>query len=210
MKVKMSLEFKFQILIIRVKMPIGNLFRAGIRMPKRVQLLIGEANVQGRLAYQEEPSRNQIKHQLVKLKKEIYGSGEISLGELQQYLIENSAVSDDPDQPFVIGFDVRIPPTQTLSDSDESDKDSSLVDKTGFWFLISTKRLLGNGKFAKTLAADSTFKLLWQGFSGILMGTVDPKKQYHKLAFGFTTSEMANDYKSMFKVREFLSPVINT
>lgn len=193
---------------------IQSLFRSGTRMPKQVQKVLRSDRARNDIAYDSEPKIGQIKYQLQKYKKEIMGSGEISLGELKQFLDTNAEVPDDIDEPFVLSYDVKFPKKQTLDISENEDTDyeddddfqdnnenDTQYDVPSFWFLFTTVRLLQLLTMTMLIAADSTFKLVWQGFSGILIGTVDKKKQYHKICFGMSSSEKTSDWAEMFKVR---------
>lgn len=65
---------------------IQSLFRSGTRMPKQVQRVLRSDKARNDIDYDSEPKIGQIKYQLQKYKKEIIGSGEISLGELKNFL----------------------------------------------------------------------------------------------------------------------------
>lgn len=194
---------------------IQNLFRSGTRMPKQVQKVLRNDHARGEIQYQTEPTINQIRYQVKKYKEEVLGKGEISLGELQSFLKDNSTVPLDIDEPFVLGFKVKLPKKKLLEISSDEDTDydeeeeednadqdaESDYEVLSFWFLFSTVRLLLLLKSINLLAADSTFKLVQQGFSGILIGTVDMKKQFHKICFGMTTSEKTEDWAEMLEVK---------
>jgi hypothetical protein len=187
---------------------IQNLFRAGVRMPKKVHMNLRSERGRNEIQYDIEPTINQIRYQIQKYKKEIIGQGEISLGDLKTFLDKHSEVPEDDDQPFVLGYVIKIPKRKLLeiSSDDNTDNDEETTDRPedfeipSFWFLFTTIRLLNLLSMANLMAADSTFKLVWQGFSGILIGTVDLKKQFHKICFGMSTSEKTTDWQEMFQV----------
>jgi hypothetical protein len=187
---------------------IQNLFRAGVRMPKKVHMILRSERGRNEIQYDVEPTINQIKYQIQKYKKEIIGEGEISLGELKAFLDKHSEVPEDDDQPFVLGYMIKIPKRKLLEISSENDTDNKgeTIDRPedfeipSFWFLFTTVRLLNLLTMTNLIAADSTFKLVWQGFSEILIGTVDMKKQFHKICFGMSTSEKTTDWQEMFQV----------
>lgn len=192
---------------------IQSLFRSGTRMPKQVQSALRDDRSRGDIFYESEPTINQIIYQVMKYKAEIMGKGEISLGELKKFLEQHSTVPENIDEPFVLGFSVKMAKRKLLEISEnedtdyEPDEDDPLThrDETefeipSFWFLFSTVRLLNQLPKTRLLAADSTFKLVWQGFSGVLIGTVDMKKQFHKICFGMSTSEKTSDWSEMFQV----------
>lgn len=193
-----------------LKYRIDELFRAGVRMPKRLLRILRDEKRLGNLNYESEPTINQIKYRVSLLKKQLFGDGEITLSELREYLRKLSIIPDDEDEPYCIAYKVLSPIHQTINISenddtdyeDDSDDDGSTetAEEPYFYCLFSTKRLLKITDLTSTLCADSTFKLVWQGFSGILLGTVDMKKQFHKFAFGISSREKIEDWQSIFEV----------
>lgn len=186
---------------------VRSLYKVGCRMPKSILTALRDDKNTGDLDYDSEPSIRQIKYQIAKIKKELYGDGELSMGGLKELLIKNSAVPDDLDQSFIVAFQVIVPKKLTLniSDEDASDEEEDTSDNPKFWFLMSTKRLLSNIANTRTICADETYKLLWMGFSGISIGTIDLSKAFHPLAFGFSSSEKTEDWAEIFEVSFFLS-----
>lgn len=47
--------------------------------------------------------------------------------------------------------------------------------------------------------ADGTYKLIWQGFPVIVVGTIDVDRHFHCLAIAVTSNETMTDYKFVFK-----------
>jgi hypothetical protein len=190
---------------------IDDLFSVGCRMPKKVQTALREDQENGNLEYVYPPTMNQIKYQLKKISQKYYGKNEISLGQLKEILEVKSALPEDPDEMFVVAHKVVIPPKQTLQISDDEDGSNGEEgpEVPEFWFLCSTKRLLENVKETKTLCADETYKLLWMGFSGVLIGTIDLAKKFHALTFGFSSSENTESFHEMFQVFFFIRPKIH-
>lgn len=186
---------------IQVIKRIQSLFRSGTRMPKSVQRTLRDDHARNEIEYSAEPTINQIKYQIRKYKDNEFGGSEISLGELETFLKENSNVPQDIDEPFVLDFSIKYGKNNTLDISDENmDIDAEEGEESSFWFLFSTIRLVRLITKTTLIAADSTFKLVWQGYPGILLGTIDMKKQYHKIAFGMTSSEKTSDWTEIFEV----------
>lgn len=180
---------------------IRNLFRSNTRMPMRVLRVLKEDYERNDIEYQTEPTLLQIKYQIQKYRDEEFGGGEISLGNLKTFLKNNSTVPLGFDDPFVLDFKVKLGKKNTLKTSDdESDDEEEEEENSSFWFLMTTRRLLNIMNATELLAADSTFKLVWQGYPGIQIGTVDMQKQYHKICFGITSSEKTTDWIEMFEV----------
>lgn len=187
---------------------IRHLFRVGCRLPKKILAVLREDKAKGEIVYDTEPTMHQIKYQLKKIKKELFGESELSLGKLKELLVQKSNIPEDLDQTFVVAHKVDIPKKLTIEISDnEEDGDQECEDEGSetpkFWFLFSTRQLLLNTKDTRTLCADETYKLLWMGFSGISIGTVDMNKVFHPLAFGFSSSEKTEDWAEIFQVSFF-------
>lgn len=183
-----------------VRLAIRQLYIAQIRKPLQILASLREQNRIERL-YDQEPTSNQIKHQCQVLRKEFLGSGEISLGALEEFLKANSLIPEDEDEPFVIGFDVRYKAPSADSSSCEDEPKS---DDSGFWFQVATKRTIRVAYKRPLICADGTYKLLWQGFAGLLFGTVDSQNQFHSISFGVSSSERTEDYSGAFKVNHVI------
>lgn len=51
-----------------------------------------------------------------------------------------------------------------------------------FRFMLSTKYLLSLVSDCKIVHADATYKLIWQGFPVLIVGTTDRDKSFHPFA----------------------------
>ena len=190
---------------VEIATRIKSLFRSGTRMPKSVQAVLRDDFDRGQLVHETEPSMNQIKYQIQKCKDETFGDGEISLGDLKSFLFALTTKPSNIDKPFVLDFKVKFGENDILNvstdtTSEEEEEKFEAPEKSSFWFFFTTVRLLENMKKTTLIAADSTFKLVWQGYSGISLGTVDMKKQYHKFGFGISSSEKSSDWAEIFLV----------
>ena len=89
------------------------------------------------------------------------------------YYVTDEEFADDVDALYEINFTIRI--------------------------FFTTKRLLKFALTAVNMHADATYKLIWQGFPVLMVGTTD--KQNHYISFGIavTTSETKQDFEFIFK-----------
>lgn len=186
---------------------IRKLFQGKIRQPKQVLVSLRAINDSSDpKLFLTEPSKNQIRFQILKLKTEFHGKGEISLAELESFLKEHSKIPKEVDEAFVIGYKV----TYADGDLDESDSSNDEENENEnssarhFWMLYSTKRLLQLASNSKLICCDTTFKFVWLGYPAILIGTVDLQKQFHPLAFGFTTAENSQMFFEAFDVSKLI------
>lgn len=182
---------------------IRALFIGKVRKPQRILMSLRAIKSSSNPElYFDEPSQNQIKYQVKKLKQEFYGSGEISLRKLEKFLQENSATPECEDESYVIGYQVKYSPNDRILDLSGSDLSNDEQDdaKRHFWMLYSTKRLLRLASKVKLVCCDTTFKFLWLGYPAILIGTTDLEKQFHPLAFGFTSAENSQMFYECFNV----------
>lgn len=72
-------------------------------------------------------------------------------------------------------------------------------DDKSFAFVISTRRLLNNTAGQTNLSADGTYKIMWQGFPLIVVGTIDREKHFHVTAIVVTSNERESEYEFVFK-----------
>ena len=126
------------------------------------------------------PSKKQLNNYLSDRRRVIYGPSTISLGELEQWLINKSQIPEDNDEPYVINYYVNEGENPT------------------FRFAIGTKSLLKIANLTTNLHADATYKLIWQGFPVLVVGTTDKAKRFHPLCMAITTSERKEDFVMLF------------
>ena len=137
------------------------------------------------------PLRKQLSNYLVSLRKKLYGSPSISLGELEAWCQRNSIIPDDDDQPWVLRYQIEY---EGEIDEDEEDEDEG----NKFRFFVTTKRLLFNATISKRIHTDATYKLIWQGFPCLIIGTTDMIKQFHPYGFAVCSNEKEEDFKFIF------------
>jgi hypothetical protein len=98
-----------------------------------------------------------------------------------------------PDEPFVANYEIF-----DLDDDDK--KPDSYEDGDLFRFFITTRRLIElSSKFETLLQTDGTYKLLWQGFPVLLLGSSDATRAFHTVGLAVVTQERHNDYAFLFK-----------
>lgn len=105
------------------------------------------------------------------------------MSDLLTFLRDNSGVPEDDNKPFVLDY--------TFSDADKSD--------IRFDFIVSSRKLLGNAIGKKLIAADTTYKIVWQGFPVSPIGTVDQDRHFHLIGMGVSTNEQEEDFTFFFK-----------
>jgi hypothetical protein len=67
-----------------------------------------------------------------------------------------------------------------------------------FRFVLSTKHLLKLAACsAKIIHADATYKLICQGFPGLIVATTDKERKFHPLCLGVSNSER-QDFQVLF------------
>lgn len=99
------------------------------------------------------PKAYQISNHIAAFKKEKYGPTTLSLSELRDILQKYAAVPSTMETPYMV------------SDIDYAD--------LHFRFFATSTALISKAKLAKCLCADATYKLMWQGFPVLVVGTTD-------------------------------------
>lgn len=128
----------------------------------------------------EVPIPAKIASYLRTVRKEMYGNCNINFAKMKEYCEKNSTPNDN-DQPFVTAF--------TIVSNDTVEY---------FRFNMSTKRLIELSTRIDFVAADATYKLIFQGFPLFVVGTVDKMKHLHPLSVAITTNEESKDFSDVF------------
>lgn len=131
------------------------------------------------------PAKSKLITLLSKLRKEKYGSEKLNFGSLEKWLSECSEVPTSENEPYIVNFEIVI---------DEKDETNSV-----FRFFVSTKLLLRTALLTNKLHTDATYKLVWQGFPVLLVGTTDSNKKFHPIAVCVTTNEKTIDFEFLFR-----------
>lgn len=127
------------------------------------------------------PSTSRIRNYLTNLRKMKYGQANLSLSELVNVLQSSTNVPDNTDDAYVVDFHIN-------------DNGNGKIH-----FFVTSKTLLRNAINTKLVCADTNYKLLWQGFSVHITGTVDMNKRFHPFGISVTDTEEIDDFKFMFE-----------
>lgn len=95
------------------------------------------------------------------------------MSRLKTWLNIHGQVPENPHQSFALDYNTAAADT----------------DDFFFKFVFTTKYWLGNLKAATNIHTDSTYKLIWQGFSVLVIGTTDQEHHFHIIALGVCTFE---------------------
>lgn len=152
-----------------------------MRVKKIIALIKDSQEKHGLFQGEEIPNKQQI-YYLVRKHKNDKAPPIVSIGELFEWCQANSVVPEDEDEAFVVDYDM-------------SDEEESMY----FRFVVSTKRLLSHCQNLQNICADATYKLVWQGFPFLVMGTVDRAKKFHPLCFSCTSHEQQDDFEFLFQ-----------
>lgn len=127
------------------------------------------------------PSKRQLYNYLSDLRAQKFGKSGICLGELEQWIFKRTAIPEDDNEVFVISYHVI-----------EGDQPS-------FRFNLSTKTLLKTILCTELIQTDATYKLIWQGFPVLIVGTTDKNRRFHPICLGVATNERQEDFQTMFQ-----------
>ncbi|RNA28912.1 hypothetical protein BpHYR1_040067, partial [Brachionus plicatilis] len=96
---------------------------------------------------------------------------------------DDEEVPDDYDKPFCPSFEKAV------------DNDQLMF----FRIFITIKRLISNADKTKHLTVDATYKLIWQGFPVLMIGTTDRQKHFHPFGICISTNETGDDFRFLFE-----------
>jgi hypothetical protein len=149
------------------------------------------------------PTMSQLRNYLTKIKTEKYGSTKLSLGELEQWCLDSSQNTHEMDSPFVVAhkmeygdeFDDEFDDNEDVDEDEDGDEDSM----PKFRYFVSTRRLLANASTCTNIHADATYKLIWQGFPVLVVGTTDLDRHFHPFGMAICSKEEEKDFKFTFE-----------
>jgi hypothetical protein len=160
----------------RVKQLIEELYNRGVTKPSSIMIQLRTEDLHG----EQLPTRIQLYYQVQKIKLEKYGSVNLSLGDLNNWLKKFSSVPDDDDTPFVVkhesGSKTKFAPMSDLFDEDDDYDDDEFEEedeaKPSLYFrlFVTSKKLLKSALLADHVCADATYKLIWLGFPVLIIG----------------------------------------
>lgn len=131
------------------------------------------------------PSKLKLSAFLTKLRREKFGYDKLNFGTLEKWLNENNNRPLQENQPFVVEYELNI---------DENNNNNST-----FRFFVSTKCLLKTAVNSEKLHADATYKLIWQGFPVLIIGTSDWHRKFHPIGICVSSNERTIDFEFMFR-----------
>lgn len=127
------------------------------------------------------PPKYLINNELKKLRKLKDGSTAFKVSDLYKLLEDHKPVPEDELAAYVLDFQIN-------DDSEE----------LKFNFVVSSKKLLRNNVSSDVCNADSTYKLIWQGFPVQVVGFTDGNKTFHPNSISVSTHESQEDYHFVF------------
>lgn len=131
------------------------------------------------------PKKSKLTAFLTKIRKETFGGEKLHFGTLQKWLNEDSKIPTDDSVPFIVSHEVHL---------DEENTENCL-----FRFFVSTKLLLRQAVNVSKLHTDATYKLIWQGFPVIIIGTTDANRKFHPFGVMVSTNERSEDFEFIFQ-----------
>ena len=160
---------------------IEQLVKDGIRKPNRILAALEARKV-------TIPKKSQLVNFIANYKRREYGEHTISLGELEEWCVKNSVIPEDENTAFVSNYMV----------SDNEFDDDEDVSSDFFGVFITTKRLLDIASRSKHIHADATYKLIWQGFPILIVGTTDYNKAFHHFGLAVCRTEDSTAFEFIF------------
>ena len=126
-------------------------------------------------------SKTSLANYLVSYKKKKFGNSTIYLHEVEEFCEKYNHVPVSEDEVFVSNYSI-----------DEIE--------ASFIIFLTTKRLLGLVKFnSKHVCADATYKLVWQGYPVLIVGTINKEKKFHPYGLALTVNEETVDFEFIFR-----------
>ncbi|CAF2802135.1 unnamed protein product [Rotaria sp. Silwood2] len=158
-----------------VKNVIIELFQNGYTTPKAILSELDKRKI-------IQPKASQISSFLVTLRRKFYGPAQISLNHIKNWCIEKSIIPNDPDQCFVANYYIK-------------DGDADPL----FRLFVTTKNLMKNCLNSNHVCADATYKLIWQGYPVLMVGTTDKQCAFHPFGIALCINEQTTDFEFIFK-----------
>ena len=159
------------------KQKIIELESLGVK-PKAILYRLHELNL-------PEPTMQQLNNFLKNHRSKQAGiegpSSTLCLNDLKDWAQTRASMPDDPDQVFVPAAEFIALPRKI------------------FRMFVTTKRLLGLTRNTQHILADATYKLDYEGFPVLTVGTTDRHRSFHPFGLALTTDEQEADFAFMFK-----------
>ena len=109
---------------------------------------------------------------------------------IKQWCESRKIIPEDEDEPFVLDYYVHA--------------DTMNYEEQDLKVVISTQRLLKLVSKSDMVQAHGTYKLVWQGYPVIILGTTDKQHVFHPFAHAVCKDESSDDFAFVFRaVRAF-------
>lgn len=153
---------------------IEELFDSGVVLPNNIL-----SQLRNRGIIVEKPKLNSF---LVRLKKRKGEGNAIELGQVIDWCSNNKEIPISADEVFVANFEIN-----------------SNIPEPVMRIFITTKRLVQMASYNGVhVCTDLSYKLVWQGYPVIIVGTTDMTRQFHPFGMAVCTNEGHEDYAFIF------------
>ena len=154
------------------------------------------------------PQLKSLYNYLPTFKKSKFGHLNMSLGELAGWCDKNSNTPDPDllDEAFIANHEIF----DIDDNTNPNDVPDSYEKGDVFRIFITTRRLIEfSNNFKTVLQTDGTYKLLWQGFPVLLIGSSDAQRVFHAVGISVVSRERTNDYAFLFKSLQIARAKLN-
>lgn len=169
-----------------MKQFIREKFDEGIRKPNAIIAAM-------RMKKMAEPSKAKLRSYLQQVRTEKLGQATVSANEIRKLCEANKEVpADDEDAAFVVDYFLQA--------------ESPAPEEQCLRIVISTRRLLRNLRLSDMVQIDATYKVNWQGYPVMVVGTTDRNKTFHPFALAICNGETAEDFAFIFCTLHTFNP----
>lgn len=164
----------------KVRDDVLNLSKGGM-MPIEIFRFLKEKPIEGL-----NPTLSQIQNIVNYHNRSKENQPVVSVGDVVTWMRAHDKTSNesDLDEPYVIGYDHSSPESTSCY----------------FHYVVSTKRLMNNASSFSNIAVDATYKVVYQGYPLLIVGSVDANRKFHLIAAALCVSEKATDYQFLFQI----------
>lgn len=161
---------------------LNELFDKGVTQYSAIIKFIDEERSKhGIFSNEPNPDARQIEYRLRKYRNSEIKSL-INLGDLMEWCEQRSSYPVNDNEAFVLAYE-----------------SSTISEELHFHFSITTPALMEKFIGLETICIDATYKLNWNGFPLIVLGTVDRQKTFHPLLYACSSHETTDDYSFVFE-----------
>lgn len=127
--------------------------------------------------------RRKLTNLLATFRKERYGTTTINIGQFMEWCQARTNVPEYDHDAYVLDM--------------ETNEEAGNVR-----VVLSTRHLLQETAKSTVLHADGTYKLIWQGFPVIVVGTTDAERKFILGAIAICPGETSEDYEFVFRAMQ--------